>query len=85
MSSLNGPSAFQKLVSKHRLVMIKMSDNGLIPTQQKYTHGTIKKYLTLRNGIIHLFQTYRENNAWLHYLILLVSLLEEIHLEDSSL
>ena len=38
MSSLNGPSALQKLVSKRRLAMINMSDNGKIPIQQNYTN-----------------------------------------------
>ena len=36
MSSLNGPSALQMLVSKRRLAMINMCDNGKIPIQQKY-------------------------------------------------
>ena len=36
MSSLNGPSALQMLVSNRRLAMINMSDNGKIPIQQKY-------------------------------------------------
>ena len=80
MSSLNGPSALQKLVNKRWLAMINMSDNGKILIQQNYTNGTIKKYLKLRNGKIYLFQTYSENNAWLHYLILLVVLLQEIQL-----
>ena len=38
MSSLNGPSALQKLVNKHRLAMINISDNIKIPNQQKYTN-----------------------------------------------
>ena len=82
MSSLNGPSALQMLVSKRRLAMINMSDNGKIPIQQNYTNGTIKKYLKLRNGKTYLFQSYSENNAWLRYLILLVVLLEEIYLKS---
>ena len=38
MSSLNGPSVLQKLVSKCRLTMINMSYNVKIPIQQKYTY-----------------------------------------------
>ena len=82
MSSLNGPSALQKPVNKRRLAMINMGDNGKIPIQQNYTNGTIKKYLKLRSGKIYLFQIYSENNAWLHYLILLVVLLQEIQLKS---
>ena len=42
--------------------------------------GTVKKYLKLWNGKIYLFQTYNDNNEWLHYLILFVVLVEEIQL-----
>ena len=74
--------ALQKPTSKRRLAMINMSDNGKIPIQQNYTNGTIKKYLKLRNGKIYLFQTYSENHAWFHCLILSVVLLQEIQLKS---
>ena len=44
MASLNGPSELQKPISKSRLAMINMSDNGKIPIQQNHTNGTNKKY-----------------------------------------
>ena len=44
MSSLNGLSALQKPVSKCRLAMINMNDNGKTPIEQHYTNGTSKKY-----------------------------------------
>ena len=81
MASLNGLSELQNPVSKRRLSMINMSDNGKILIQQNHTNGTSKKYKNnnkekknqkLRD-CIYIFQTYRENNAWLHYLILLDS------------
>ena len=81
MASLNGLSELQNPISKRRLAMINMSDNGKILIQQNHTNGTSKKYKNnnkekknqkLRD-CIYIFQTYRENNAWLHYLILLDS------------
>ena len=44
MASLDGPSELQNLVSKRRLAMINMSDDGKIPIQQNHTNGTSKKY-----------------------------------------
>ena len=44
MASLNGLSELQDPVSKRRLAMINISDNGKILIQQNHTNGTSKKY-----------------------------------------
>ena len=44
MASLNGLSELQNPVSKRRLAMINMSDNGKILIPQNHTNGTSKKY-----------------------------------------
>ena len=44
MASLNGLSELQNPISKRRLAMINMSDNGKILIQQNHTNATSKKY-----------------------------------------
>ena len=44
MASLNGLGELQNPISKRRLAMINMSNNGKILIQQNHTNGTSKKY-----------------------------------------
>ena len=54
--------------------MEKFSSNKITQMEPaKSTKITIKKKNQKLRDYIYIFQTYRENNAWLHYLILLDS------------